>query len=405
MKKQSAGLLAAIFLFLSTSSIHSQDEANKAIREYKEKVAGTNEAYTDSVEGAREKKRQGIAAATEAALKALKDELAKTGPGDVAMAIALAKRIYQLDSTDKDARKILLAANVDLGGIKPVVPEEPPTENSQKAAVFSTPPITPANIQAAANNNIYPIQKNKRPLTLPGGTLAGELKLGHISGGADSLIVAGSFGIVDNLEVGIATGVVHISEDGWSDTDMAPIDLYSRLSLSQTSYGSHKLDVAASAALTIFPYEDMNYWGDGDNVMPFIRFGLPSRLTFADDAVAVRLGHGLIQYGDSQFPGGGLGDDLSITLNLGVDFQVTDNFNISINRPLTQWRDIRETIESESDFSGMIELQMSYSVTPAMDISIHYLDLWYDASTIFLGVVFRNLPTGSTLNSSIIGSP
>ena len=161
MKKQSAGLLAAIFLFLSTSSIHSQDEANKAIREYKEKVAGTNEAYTDSVEGAREKKRQGIAAATEAALKALKDELAKTGPGDVAMAIALAKRIYQLDSTDKDARKILLAANVDLGGIKPVVPEEPPTENSQKAAVFSTPPITPANIQAAANNNIYPIVLGK----------------------------------------------------------------------------------------------------------------------------------------------------------------------------------------------------------------------------------------------------
>ena len=63
-----------------------------------------------------------------------------------------------------------------------------------------------------------------------------------------------------------------------------------------------------------------------------------------------------------------------------------------------------ETIESESDFSGMIELQMSYSVTPAMDISIHYLDLW-NTSTIFLGVVFRNLPTGSTLNSSIIGSP
>ena len=374
MKKQSAGLLASIFLFLSTSSIHSQDEANKAIRKYKEKVAGTNEAYTDSVEGAREKKRQGIAAATEAALKALKDELAKTGPGDVAMAIALAKRIYQLDSTDKDARKILLAANVDLGGIKPVVPEEPPSENSQKTAVFSTPPITPANIQAAANNNIYPIQKNKRPLTLPGGTLAGELKLGHISGGADSLIVAGSFGVVDDLEVGIATGLVHISEDEWSDseTQMVPIDLYSRLSLSQTSYGSHKLDVAASAALTIFPYEDMNYWGDGDNVMPFIRFGLPSRLTFADDAVAVRLGHGLIQYGDSPGGPGAKGDDLSITLNLGVDFQVTDNFNISINRPLTQWRDIMETIQSDSDFSGMIELQMSYSVTPAMDISPNY---------------------------------
>ena len=63
MKKQSAGLLVNIFLLLVVPSLHSQDEANKAIREYKEAIAGTKKTYADSIDGAREKKKREIAPA------------------------------------------------------------------------------------------------------------------------------------------------------------------------------------------------------------------------------------------------------------------------------------------------------------------------------------------------------
>ena len=147
MKFQFAGFIALIFLSSPAASLNSQDRANDAIKRYKEAVNAANSNYSENIDGAQEKKQQALAAATQAALKALKDELAKTGIGQVARGIQLAKRIYQLDPKDNEARNILLAANIDLSKIKPiglnaarpVKPPEEPVAEKQPARPPSEP--------------------------------------------------------------------------------------------------------------------------------------------------------------------------------------------------------------------------------------------------------------------------
>ena len=407
MKKQCAGLFAAIFLFLLISPLLSQDEANKAIRDYKAKVSDANKGYADSVEGAREKKKQEIAAATDAALKALKDELAKTGPGGVARAIALAKRIYQLDSADKEARKILLAANVDLNSLAPsgansapppakpkkapapqkapAKPQAPTTVTPPVAEPAPTPPIPPeppsgfgvfgGNSAVAASN--YPIQKNKRPLTLPGGTSARAFGIGvqemlYISWeGAwledvALLTFETAYGISDKLQLGARSGL------GFSSamTDVLPIDLFGKFSLYQTEFESGNLSMATSAYIPI-NISDIG-WGDPNETIPFISLGIPSRFNFADDLVALRFGHGLLTVGS---------DDTVVNFNIGLDFQVSDNFNIGIGSRLFD-------IGGGDYYDRPFNFVASYSMTPASEIVAVYSDL---PETVFLAWVFRSL--------------
>lgn len=411
MKKQCAGLLAAIFLFLFVSPLLSQDEANKAIREYKAKVSGANKTYVDSVEGAREKKRQEIAAATEAALKALKDELAKTGPGGVARAIALAKRIYQLDPTDKEAQEILLAANIDLNEINPAAtnnaPPAKPKENPAPAKLPTQPknPPRPAREQTpnpgavpgataqpefgslrdkisqlarrtGVDDSVYPIQKNRRPLTLPGGTSAWVVGLGlasldsydpwdgwQISQDMTFLKAGGFFGASDSVTFGFETGFGFISDDEFgSDSDLLPIELSSLLSL----YKSETVQMAGSA------YLPLNISGPGDTFTG-IRLGLPTRFNFADDAVALYLGEGLLSLGS---------DETSINLTLSLGFQLSDNLNIHTSFTPVQTADYTDGVP--------FGLVFSYSFTPASEFALIYRTI-NDVDTIFIGWVFRNL--------------
>jgi len=396
---------------LLISPLLSQDEANKAIRDYKAKVSDANKGYADSVEGAREKKKQEIAAATDAALKALKDELAKTGPGGVARAIALAKRIYQLDPTDKEAQEILLAANIDLNEIKPVAtnnaPPAKPKENPAPAKLATQPknPPRPAREQApnpgaapgavaqpefgslrdkvsqlarrtGVDNGAYPIQKNRRPLTLPGGTSEWVLGLGfasidytdpwdgwRISQDMTFLKAGGFFGTSDNVTLGFETGFGFISDDEYGeDADLLPIELYSLFSL----YKSETVRVAGSA------YLPLNISGPGDTFQG-IELGLPTRFNFADDAVALHLGGGLLSLGSASS---------SVNLNLGLGFQLSDNLNI---------RASITPVHTTDYVDGMpFALVFSYSFTSASEFALLYRTI-NDWDTIFIGWVFRNL--------------
>ncbi|MEE3052710.1 MAG: hypothetical protein VYB34_03145 [Planctomycetota bacterium] len=408
MKKQCAGLFAAIFPFLLISPLLSQDEANKAIRDYKEKVSGANKAYADSVEGAREKKRQEIAAATGAALKALKDELAKTGPGDVARAIALAKRIYQLDSADKEARKILLAANIDLNSLEPsgansapppakpkeapapqkapVKPQVPPTAAPPVAEPAPTPPMPtepPSEFGVFGGNSVgaganYPIQRNKRPLTLPEGASArvfgiGSQEMVYFSDWDEAwvedvtlLTFETAYGISDKLQLGARSGL------GFSSplTDILPIDLFGKFSLYQTEFESGNLSMATSAYIPI-NISDIG-WGDPNETIPFVSLGLPTRWNFADDAVSLHFGHGLLTLGS---------DDTVANFNIGLNFQVSDNFNLGISSRL---------FDIGGNYSERpVNFVASYSMTPASEFVLFYQDNAF--STILLGLVFRSL--------------
>lgn len=410
MRFMAAGFFVFLSLSILTTFLHSQDQANDAIKEFKKAVADARKNYDGSIEGAKEKKDREIAAATQAALKALKDELSSSGPGEVARAIQLAKRIYQLDPEDEEAKKILLAAGIDLDTIKPVNPNPDVPAAPKEAPAVQAPPAPPppsriplGTLNADPINNTppqgsdslrnkinqlssgtgtsfdyYPIQKNKRPLTLPSGASESGLGLSYLTGPvlvedwdgwlsyAEAEVFAvtahGFIGVSENITLGAEVGFGFLSVDDYgSDTDFLPIELLGVFSI----HKSETIDVAGSA------YLPLNVFGPGD-AFDRLQLGLPTRFRFNDDALALYVGQNLLTLG---------GDTTNVNLWMGIGLQVSDNVNLRLS--------ILPISIGDTPSGTPLEFLYTYSATNSSDIFVAYRNL-YDIDAIVFGWSLRS---------------
>jgi len=410
MRIQLTLFLAALLPPLFAEELHSQDGAKQVIRQYKSRIAAANKAYEDFVEAAKEKKKTDIAAATQAVIATLRDELEKTGPGDIARAIELAKRIYQLDSTDKTSRKILLEANIALDRLEPsgdtkIPPPKPrrapadektaagavPTVKKSAPLPDSTPQENPPGFgaqsgEAAAASGNYPIQKNKRPLTLPGGAYSalGELERRQTasSGNPCYLNYGVDYGISDGFQVGfnhslrLSSGI---------DITEAPFTLNSSVA-HKFDFGGSNLSAGIRASLPLYL--------EG-NVLQNISFGLPCRFNFANDRVAVWLGErpGMVARPGGYYNEGilnfGITGEEFVVLNLpvGMSFQVSEELNLGLFTRLYQYYSHENDPAHYTYNLGNyrpFNLLASYAIDPASEI---FIGFDYDG---FVGAGFSN---------------
>ena len=414
MKIQSASFFVSILFSLVASDLHSQDEANKVIREYKEEIVEANKAYADSVERARRKKKQEIGEATQAALKALKAELAATGPGDIARAIELAKNIHQLDSTDKEAREILLAANIDLGdsgssGVAnspPAKPGKAPT--GQKAPAAAVPPveesaprpITPpqgnpsgfgvVGDNAATGSGNYPIQKNKRPLTLPESAYSafGELDRWQVTEPSDFYFL--NYGVDYGISDGVQIGFNHTFRlSNGIDINQAPFVLNSLLAR-KFDFGSSNLSAGIRASLPLYL--------EG-RTLDHMRVSLPCRFNFADDKVAVWLGERPLRNSNEGILAFGITGDEFVALNLpvGMSFQLSEKLNLGLFTRLYRYYSY-EGDPTHFTFNlgnyRPFNLLASYAIAPTSEIFLGFdyqgfVDAGFSNWSLSFGYIYR----------------
>jgi len=421
MRFMAAGFFVFLSLSILTTFLHSQDQANDAIKEFKKAVADARKNYDGSIEGAKEKKDREIAAATQAALKALKDELSSSGPGEVARAIQLAKRICQLDPEDEEAKKILLAAGIDLDTIKPVNPNPDVPAAPKEAPAVQAPPAPPpgriplGSLDTGPGNtspqqgsgslrdqgsgslrdkvnqlsrgigtgtNYYPIEINRRPLTLPGGASQSTFALGLVGGeleycdwdgcrnvDLDGFFFKGGaqFGASDDLTLGFELGYVFLSVDdpwGWSASadDFLPIELYSRLSLHKTE----TLEVAGQIYLPLSI-------ADGTDTYNGFQIGLPTRFTFSDDAtIALHIGDGLFNLGS---------DTTNINFWMGLGLQASDNVNLRLS--------LLPVSTGDTPSGTPFEIRLTYSSSINTDMFAVIRD-FYGSTEFLVGWNFRS---------------
>ena len=155
----------------------------------------------------------------------------------------------------------------------------------------------------------YPVEINKRPLTLPAGTWSAGANLNANSGfDVLSLGLTGNYAVNDEIQVNVGYGMT-----------LKEFALGEGLSLGM-NYGMINDGPLRVAPSVTFP---LNF-GDGDT-LSVINIGADSRFNLMDDRLALFFGHNLIGIGI------GGGSSYTIQLPVGVGYQVTSQINVRLD--------------------------------------------------------------------------
>ena len=389
--------LAALVILIPLSALHSQDQPGGQLKERDQKITVAEKSYRERVEAAQKKRDDEIAVAAQAALKSMRGDLSRTGPGDVARAIELAKRIYLIDPTDTGAKKLLLAASINpeelsfssLKEIPPLKPGKVPVELEQPAELKPLPdslqPVKKAgsatptesrpgfDLPETSSHSIYPLNKNKRPITLPEGAFAASAGIHsdftETHAGRElntlQLVYGADFGILENFQAGFFHG---IRMNSGVDFAESPLTL--------SALASHHIDLGRSNFSTgIRASLPLHFNGD---VLQSLHASLPCRLNFAGDTLAVWLGERPGQLQNEGVLELGLGDTEYTAFNLpvGLSFQLSDEINLGASTRLYRYfsSEMDEASHRTYNFGNVIpfSLSASYSLSPSSEIFIGY---------------------------------
>ncbi len=167
----------------------------------------------------------------------------------------------------------------------------------------------------------YSTTANERPLVLPAEMTQLSAAFGYVEppsfavgGISDSLAVGAQYGISDGMDIAVALPPYALGDGGGLFKVMG-------VGVGYSIMDEDDLDVAAGLNVPLA-------FEDGMDTIPAIGIDADTRYALMDGALAIRTGHGLINYllGD----GGGL----MLGLNLGVTYQITDAINVDIDTPL-----------------------------------------------------------------------
>ena len=160
----------------------------------------------------------------------------------------------------------------------------------------------------------YSTTANERPLVLPAEMTQLSASIGVME--PRSIAVGAQYGISDGMDIAVALPPYVLGDGGGLFKVMG-------VGVGYSIMDEDDLDVAAGLNVPLA-------FEDGMDTIPSIGIDADTRYALMDGALAIRTGHGLINYllGD----GGGL----MLGLNLGVTYQITDAINVDIDTPLYQ---------------------------------------------------------------------
>jgi len=208
----------------------------------------------------------------------------------------------------------------------------------------------------------YSTSANERPLTKPAGMT--QINVAANAVGTKSVGVSVDYGITDTMDVSVGLPT-YVLGDGGGVQKMIGVGL---------GYGvidGDALDVAAGLNVPV-------NFGDGDKI-PAIGIDADTRYVMMDGALAIRTGHGIVNYIMGE--GGGV----MIGLNLGLTYQVTEAINVDIDTPLMSMFDGETTSIADAQ---VIDFGVGYNMD-AIDIGLKATNVTEDARGVGVVVGYR----------------
>ena len=208
----------------------------------------------------------------------------------------------------------------------------------------------------------YSTSANERPLTKPAGMT--QINVAANAVGTKSVGVSVDYGITDTMDVSVGLPT-YVLGDGGGVQKMIGVGL---------GYGvidGEALDVAAGLNVPV-------NFGDGDKI-PAIGIDADTRYVMMDGALAIRTGHGILNYIMGE--GGGV----MIGLNLGLTYQVTEAINVDIDTPLMSMFDGETTSIADAQ---VIDFGVGYNMD-AIDIGLKATNVTEDARGVGVVVGYR----------------
>ncbi len=214
----------------------------------------------------------------------------------------------------------------------------------------------------------YSTAANDRPLTKPAGMTQINAAINAV--GVKSIGVSADYGISDTMDVsvGLPSYMLGDEESGIEGGIQKALGI----GLGYGLVDGDDLDVAAGLNVPLS-------FEEGGSLLPSIGLDADTRYLLMDGALAIRTGHGLINYmlGDASV--------LTINLNFGVTYQITDAMNLDVDTNLMS--KAGETTTSIAD-AQMIDVGFGYNMDD-MDIGLKVIDATGEARGVGIHVGYR----------------
>ena len=208
----------------------------------------------------------------------------------------------------------------------------------------------------------YSTSANERPLTKPAGMT--QINVAANAVGTKSVGLSVDYGITDTMDVSVGLPTYVLGEGGGVQKMIG-------VGLGYGVIDGDALDVAAGLNVPV-------NFGDGDKI-PAIGIDADTRYVMMDGALAIRTGHGLVNYIMGE--GGGV----MIGLNLGLTYQVTEAINVDIDTPLMSMFDGETTSIADAQ---VIDFGVGYNMD-AIDIGLKATNVTEDARGVGVVVGYR----------------
>ena len=159
---------------------------------------------------------------------------------------------------------------------------------------------------------VYPIELNRRPLTLPADTWGISSMLGFYNDLDHGFInVGGSYGVMDELQIGFLThkGIEFMPEFKVPNSLVVGVDY--------ALYSEGDWDISTGLDLPLSFRKEAEF-------IPYLSFDFYSRYKLLGSRLAIRTGSGFLKF---DFSG-----DFGMTLNLpiGLSYQANETFNVAV---------------------------------------------------------------------------
>jgi hypothetical protein len=215
-------------------------------------------------------------------------------------AAASADRVAQFEDEDEDFGAEEPAD--DFGDFDSAPAEAAPAAELEAGAAAAAGP----GVGPFTKEN-YPTSLLLRPLTLPAGTIQATPEFAHFkidfgfgSASATGLFVTGAYGITDQIQVALGTGILVDPEFEWSES--------LGIAAAFLAHDTEMIDVAATLATSL-------NFGSGQDIVSGVTLGADSRIV-VHDIVFLRAGQSLVDILFDPF-------FLDLDINVGVGIQAT----------------------------------------------------------------------------------
>jgi hypothetical protein len=214
----------------------------------------------------------------------------------------------------------------------------------------------------------YSTAANERPLTKPAGMTQINAAINAV--GVQSVGVSADYGISDTMDVSVGLPSYMLGDDEAGIE--GGIQKALGIGLGYGLVDGDDLDVAAGLNVPLS-------FEEGVSLLPSVGLDADTRYLLMDGALALRTGHGLINYmlGEASI--------LTINVNFGLTYQITDAINLDVDTLLLSMAG--ETTTSIAD-AQIIDVGFGYNMDD-IDIGLKVIDATGEARGVGIHVGYR----------------